>query len=118
VTAIEEMSDTQKTFLEKAAARYIWWKTPNEILAYPQKIFAQVMNIGVWDDIYKLVELFPREDLLDVLNSADIGQFNERSWHFWHNRSADKIPPMPGYLFSRRGFAKTLSLGQKYFAAV
>jgi len=89
------MNEAQKAFLANAAQRYIWWETANYTTVYPQKILAQVMNIGVWDDICKLVELFREKDLIEVLNTADIGQFNERSWHFWHNRFTDKIPSMP-----------------------
>ncbi|MDR3333121.1 MAG: hypothetical protein LBT08_10890 [Synergistaceae bacterium] len=87
--------EAQKTFLLHAARRYIWWETTNGAMAYPQKILAQVMNIGVWNDMCKLVELFPPQELLNVLDKAEIGQFNEKSWHFWHNRLSEKIPSMP-----------------------
>ena len=89
------MTEAQNAFLLSFAQHYIWWKTPNEAMAYPQRILAQVMNIGVWADMCKLVELFPQKDLLDVLNTAEIGQFNERSWHFWYNHLSDRVPPMP-----------------------
>ena len=94
------MNEAQKAFLFHAARRYIWWETAEEVMAYPQKILAQVMNIGVWDDLCRLTELFPMEDLLNVLKAAEIGQFNERSWYFWHNRFTDKIPPMPERILS------------------
>jgi hypothetical protein len=90
-----QMNESQKAFLAGSAQRYIWWETTQCAMAYPQKILAQIMNIGVWDDICKMVGLFSQKDLLEVLNTADIGQFNERSWHFWHNRFSDKVPPMP-----------------------
>jgi hypothetical protein len=89
------INETQKAFLSDAARRYIWWETANDAVIYPQRILAQVMNIGVWSDMCKLVELFTQEDLLSVLNEADVGQFNERSWYFWHNRFSVKVPPMP-----------------------
>jgi hypothetical protein len=54
-----------------------------------------VMNIGSWEDMCRLVKVFPQQELISVLNEAEIGQFNERSWHFWHNRFTGKIPPMP-----------------------
>ena len=92
---ISEMNESQKEFLVHVARRYIWWETANDAMAYPQKILAQVMNIGVWDDICKLVELFHEKELIKVLDTALIGQFNERSWQFWHNRFTDRVPPMP-----------------------
>ena len=98
--AVTHANEAQKAFLVKAAQRYIWWETANNAMGYPQKIMAQVMNIGVWDDICKLVELFPQEALLNVLNTAEVGQFNEKSWYFWHNRFTDKVPPMPQRVLS------------------
>ena len=89
------MNEAQKEYLAKAASRYIWWKTVNEAMDNPQRVLAQVMNIGVWDDMCKLVEFFSENELLDVLDSAEVGQFNERSWHFWHNRLSGIAPPMP-----------------------
>ncbi|MDR2845181.1 MAG: hypothetical protein LBV28_03705 [Puniceicoccales bacterium] len=29
---------------------YIWWKTPEEALAFPVLLVAQVMNIGTFED--------------------------------------------------------------------
>ena len=95
-----KISEAQKEFLIDSARRYIWWETADTAISHPEKILAQVMNIGVWDDICKLVELFPEQDLLDVLHSAEIGQFNERSWYFWHNRMSAEIPPMPRRILS------------------
>lgn len=89
------MNEAQNAFLLHAAKRYIWWETTTGAMAYPQRVLAQVMNIGIWNDMCKLVELFPTQELLAVLSKAEIGQFNERSWNFWHVRLADKTPPMP-----------------------
>ena len=100
MTSTTQMNDEQKAFLVSASRRYVWWETANDAMAYPQKIIAQVMNVGVWDDICKLTELFSQKDLIDVLNTAYIGQFNERSWHFWHNRFSDKVPPLPRRVLS------------------
>jgi hypothetical protein len=89
------MTDGQKSFLDYASRRYVWRGEVNGLDVSPQKALAQVMNIGTWDDLCRLVELFSPQELLCVLNAAEIGQFNERSWHFWHNRLSDVVPPMP-----------------------
>ncbi|MDR1580100.1 MAG: hypothetical protein LBS35_07065 [Synergistaceae bacterium] len=96
------MNDTQQrfdgaqlAFLSRAAQRYIWWETTDGSMVYPQRILAQVMNLGTWNDMCRLVELFTPRELQDVLDKAEIGQFNERSWHFWHNRLTGNVPPMP-----------------------
>ncbi len=89
------MNPLQQDFLMEAAGRYVWWQTPEEALVRPQRLLAQIMNLGVWDDWVRLVELFPREALVDVLTRAEIGQFSVRSWSFWHCRLTDEVPPMP-----------------------
>lgn len=97
---LADFDEMQKKFLFDSARRYIWWKTPEEALAYPQKILAQVMNIGVLEDMGKLLDFFPPEPLIEILNSAEAGQFNERSWCFWHNKFSLEAPPMPSRKFS------------------
>jgi hypothetical protein len=86
-------------FLKKMATKYRWWETPREALSNPQNILAAVMNLGTIDDIFSLTDLFEPAELLNILEYAVIGQFNEKSWHFWHYRLMDirigEIPPLP-----------------------
>ena len=90
------MDETQRAFLLDMAKRYVWWKTPQEAVLYPQRILAQVMNIGVWEDLCRLDRLFSNQELIDVLEQAEAGQFSAQSWHFWHCRLSDgEVPPMP-----------------------
>ena len=83
----------------KPFAKYIWWKTPDDSVAFPERIIAQVMNIGDWDDVCALVKLVGDDALRDVISHAEIGWFNERSWHYWHYRlglaEVDCVPPLP-----------------------
>lgn len=90
------LTEKQKKFLSKVVSTYIWWKTPEEALMYPHRIVAQVMNRGFWDDVCELVTCFSDQELMNVLNQAEVGQFNAKSWCFWHIRLGhDDIPPMP-----------------------
>lgn len=88
-------SDALKPF----AKRYIWWKTPDEAVAMPEHVIAQVMNIGDYDDVQALCALIGDNVLRGVLTHAEIGQFNERSWTYWHYRlglaAPEHVPPMP-----------------------
>lgn len=81
------------------AKKYIWWKTPEEAIQNPERVIAQVMNIGDYDDVQYLVEKVDEATLKNVLMNSEIGQFNERSWHYWCYRldlaSLDNMPPMP-----------------------
>jgi len=37
--------------LKPLASKYIWWKTPDEAVAMPERVIAQVMNIGDYADV-------------------------------------------------------------------
>jgi hypothetical protein len=81
------------------ARKYIWWMTPTEALEYPARIVAQVMNLGEFNDALRLVEALGENTLQAVLARAEAGQFNERSWHYWHYRLGlarpGAVPPLP-----------------------
>jgi hypothetical protein len=81
------------------ARKYVWWKTPEDAVAYPQKVIAQVMNIGEYDDVLTLTDLVGEAALRGVIQTAEIGQFSPKSWHFWHYRlnlaELDCVPPLP-----------------------
>ncbi|WP_312283631.1 hypothetical protein [Candidatus Igneacidithiobacillus taiwanensis] len=85
------------SFLEQMAARYIWWKTPEEALCYPDRLIAQVMDIGTLEDILGLERLMGKGRLADVLRHAEAGWFRPQSWAYWHYRLGltkfDEEPP-------------------------
>jgi hypothetical protein len=86
-------------FLLPFAARYIWWKSPEEALRYPGHVIAQVMNIGSYEDVQKLRSLVGEAALIDAISKAEAGQFNEKSWHYWHYRlglaDLGRVPSLP-----------------------
>ena len=81
------------------ARRYVWWLTPAEAMDYPARVAAQVMNIGVFQDATRLAEAVGDDCLRAVVRSAEAGQFNARSWHYWHYRlglaKPGHVPPLP-----------------------
>ncbi len=79
-----EYQTPQMTLFQEFASRDIWWKTPAEALLYPERILAQVMNIGTFTDLGHLLTAFSVEELRGVLRHAEPGWFNERSWAYWH----------------------------------
>jgi hypothetical protein len=89
----------QAALLVEFARKYIWWLTPVEALAYPARIVAQVMNLGEFNDARRLTKALGEDTLRAVLARAEAGQFNERSWHYWHYRlglaQPGAVPPMP-----------------------
>jgi len=85
--------------LAALAARYVWWKTPEEAIERPERVIAQVMEMGDYEDARRLVRLFGAETLRMVLRCAESGQFSAPSWHYWHYRLGlarpGRVPPMP-----------------------
>jgi len=91
--------DIDPAFLKRLAARYIWWKTPDEAMRYPNRVMAQVMKIGDFDDVRELVKIAGEDRLRQVIQQADAGQFDERSWTYWHYKlglaAIEQVPPLP-----------------------
>jgi hypothetical protein len=81
------------------ADRYIWWKTPAEAMVQPERVIAQVMNLGDHRDVEAMARLVGEAVLRDVLVHAGPGQFGERAWAYWHYRlelaGLGQVPPLP-----------------------
>lgn len=89
----------QRPALEALARRYVWWQTTAESLAKPHRLLAQVMNLGDWQDVEQLRDVVDDAMLRDVLRTAQPGEFNRRSWNFWHLQlglpHGRDLPPLP-----------------------
>lgn len=70
----------------KKMTKYLWWKTPEEALEKPEQIVSQVMNIGDYSDVCLLAHEIGDQGLREVLQQAEAGEFEERSWYYWHYR--------------------------------
>ncbi len=96
---LEEELRPHGALLTEFARRYIWWLSPEEALEFPARVVAQVMNIGVFQDAARLAEALGDDGLRAVLRQAEAGQFNARSWHYWHYRlglaEPGQVPPLP-----------------------
>jgi hypothetical protein len=87
--------------LRELAPRYVWWKTRDEAMEFPDRVAAQVMNLGTFDDLTAMLEATGEDYLREVLQQAEAGQLDARSWHYWHYRlgladyGTRAVPPMP-----------------------
>ncbi len=65
----------------------------------PERVIAQVMNIGEYVDVQQLANQVGDDVLRDVIAHAQAGQFAERSWAYWNYRlglaNVDQVPPLP-----------------------
>jgi hypothetical protein len=78
------MVEINNSLLHALAARYIWWRDP----APPSddRIIAQVMNLGTWDDICRLEAAYRPQLLRAVMLRSAPGAISDRSWAFWRGR--------------------------------
>ena len=44
----------RRELLMRLARKYIWWKTPADAVAMPERIMAQIMDIGDYLDVQEL----------------------------------------------------------------
>ncbi|MGH9497092.1 MAG: hypothetical protein ACRD3B_19005 [Candidatus Sulfotelmatobacter sp.] len=90
--------------LKELARKYVWWKSPDEALRSPQRIIAQVMNVGAYDDVQMLADRLGDGLLRETLDHAEAGQFDKRSWTYWHYRlglaELGEVPPLPSRTLS------------------
>jgi len=93
------MGQLDRELLKLFAAKYVWWKTPEEAIRQPERVVARVMDIGDYDDVQKLAASVGDDYLRTVLSHAEIGQYRGRSWFYWHYRlglaAPGRVPEMP-----------------------
>jgi hypothetical protein len=91
--------DLPADLLSHFATKYVWWKPADEALRLPDRVIAQVMNLGDYDDVQALSAHLGEDRLRDVVRHAEAGQLDERSWTYWHYRlglaAPEQVPPMP-----------------------
>ncbi len=80
------MTEIDRDAPKPFARKYIWWKTPEEALALPERVIAQVMDIGDRDDVRALVRQVGDAVLRQILAHAGAGQFAARSCAYWPYR--------------------------------
>ena len=94
---------TSTNSFKQLASKYVWWKTADEAVAMPERVMAQVMNMGDYADVQTLAYQVGDDALRDVIAHAQAGQFDQRSWVYWHYRlglaGIDQVPPLPARKF-------------------
>ena len=88
--------------------KYIWWVPIGDAPHAPERIIAQVMDIGTYEDIRRMETALGFERLADVMIHAAPGWISARSWGFWRGRlsreTSRTIPQAP----PRRAFHATM----------
>ena len=80
--------------LASLADRYIWCRDTDAPSA--DRIIAQILDIGTYEDTRRLEAAYTPEDLRAVMLRAEPGWIGKRSWNFWRNRlSFQGVGPFP-----------------------
>jgi hypothetical protein len=82
--AAQDASD-QKLVAE-LGRKYVWWAPIGDQPHASDRIIAQAMNIGTYEDIRRLETTLGSARLADVMIHAAPGWFSPRSWSFWRGR--------------------------------
>jgi len=99
--------NSRAELLAEFAQRYVWWADdggPSE-----ERIIAQVMNVGTYDDIRRLERAFDADALRRVMLQAQPGWISERSWDFWRGRLRLRGDPAISQAPPRRSFGAAAS---------
>jgi hypothetical protein len=86
--------------LHAVAKRTVWFKAPQEALAYPFHFIAHVLTYGTFEDVATLRKYLDNEELVEAIDHAPAGVFDARSWAYWNLKIGRyPTPPMPRRTF-------------------
>src|SRR3979490_3056863 len=79
-------NDVSTTAIAEFGRKYLWWRPLGRQSHCDDRIIAQTMNLGTYDDILLLEETVGKARLLEVMLRAEPSWINDRSWEFWRGR--------------------------------
>jgi hypothetical protein len=80
------MDDVSAQTIAGFGRKYLWWKPSGGQPHSTDRIIAQTMNLGTYDDILLLEQTVGRVRLVEIMLHAEPGWINDRSWEFWRGR--------------------------------
>ena len=66
--------------------KYLWWQPVGGQPHSEDRIIAQTMNLGTYDDILVLEQTVGKSRLVEIMLRAEPGWISDRSWEFWRGR--------------------------------
>jgi hypothetical protein len=92
-------NDAARQTIAEFSRKYLWWEPVGSEPHSEDRIIAQTMNLGTYDDILLLEETVGKPRLVEIMLTAQPGWLSERSWEFWRGRlsyaTGAAIPDQP-----------------------
>src|ERR1039458_3495449 len=79
-------NDVPKETIAEFGRKYLWWKLPGGQPHSDDRIIAQAMNLGTYDDILLLEQTVGQTRLVEIMLNAEPGWISGRSWEVWRGR--------------------------------
>jgi hypothetical protein len=79
-------NDASNETIAEFGRKYLWWKPVGGQPFSEDRIIAQTMDLGTYDDILLLEQTVGKERLVELMLHAEPGWLNDRSWEFWRGR--------------------------------
>ncbi len=84
--AVQHASDATKDLIAELGRKYVWWDPVGNQPHSEERVIAQAMDLGTFDDIRRMEKTLGSERLVEVMLQAEPGWFSGRSWEFWRGR--------------------------------
>jgi hypothetical protein len=97
-------SEAPGELIASLGAKYMWWPAIGAGGHSEDRIIAQVMDIGTYDDILRIEAALGHERLAEVMRHAGPGWISARSWDFWRGRLRAQAGLVTPERPPRRGF--------------
>lgn len=79
-------NDAAQSLIDELGQKYLWWRPINDSPFSKDRVIAQIMNLGTYDDILQLEAALGQASLVEVMLHAEPGWLSDRSWEFWRGR--------------------------------
>jgi hypothetical protein len=83
---VEQTSDAAADLIAELGRKYLWWEPVGDQPHSEQRVIAQAMNLGTFNDIRRLERIVGPARLAKVMLQAEPGWISDRSWEFWRGR--------------------------------
>jgi hypothetical protein len=79
-------NDVSAEIIAAFGRKYLWWQPVDGQPHSEDRIIAQTMNLGTYDDILLLEQTVGQARLVEIMFRAEPGWISARSWEFWRGR--------------------------------